>query len=291
MPTTKPSDPKPAINALWIGQLSPVERLCLGSFAAQGHLVNLYAYDPIDNLPSGVTLQDAAQILPRALIFRNQLGKGKGSLAAFSDLFRFKLMLDRGGWWVDADIFCLKPFDFTAPYVFGFEGAGIASGVIKMPRGCDLAERCFNLASRVDPATIVWTELVKILDANVRDLRLTEYVLPQRTFSPIDWREIPKYVTGRKTFAIPTNSHAVHLYNEMWRRHHLDKHRRYPTTSILNILRRHSHTDDIDAQLLPSLVSRIAALVRRARRSRRVDCPITNRTKLSLTFQGSMCDR
>jgi hypothetical protein len=203
----------PIINALWIGQLSPVEHLCLGSFAAQGHPVHLYAYDPIDNLPTGVTIQDAGEILPRELIFKNQLGKGKGSLAAFSDLFRFKLMLDRGGLWVDADIFCLKPFDFTAPYVFGFEGTSVASGVIKMPRGCDLAERCFGLASRVDPAT------------------------------------------GRKTFTVPDNSHAVHLYNEMWRRHHLDKHRLYPANSVLNVLRRHAGIETLDTELPPSILS------------------------------------
>jgi hypothetical protein len=246
----------PTINALWIGQLSPVERLCLGSFATQGHPVNLYAYDPIENLPVGVTLQDAAQILPRSLIFKNQLGKGKGSLAAFSDLFRFKLMLECGGWWVDADIFCLKCFDFSAPYVFGFEGTGVASGVIKMPRGCELAQRCFDLASRVDPATIVWIELVKILEAGVRDLGLIDYVLPQHTFSPIDWREIPKYVTGRKTFDIPENSYAVHLYNEMWRRHKLDKHRRYPANSVLNVLRRHAGIESLDTELPPSFLLR-----------------------------------
>src|SRR5262249_4520867 len=162
MTTASTNGQLPAINALWIGQLSPVERLCLGSFAAQGHPVHLYAYDPIDNLPAGVTIQDATQILPREMIFKNQLGKGKGSLAAFSDLFRFKLMLDRGGWWVDADIFCLKPFDFTSPYVFGFEGTGVASGAIKMPRGCKLAQRCFDLASRVDPSTILWIQLLNI---------------------------------------------------------------------------------------------------------------------------------
>jgi len=245
----------PTINALWVGRLSPVERLCLGSFAAQGHPVHLYAYDEVESLPQGVTIQDATQILPREMIFKNQLGKGKGSLAAFSDLFRFKLMLDRGGWWVDADIFCLKPFDFEAPYVFGFEGTGVASGVIKMPRGCELAQRCFNLASRVDPATIVWIELVKILDAAIRDLDLLSYVLPQHTFSPIDWREIPKYVTGRKIFSIPHNSHSVHLYNEMWRRHNLDKNRRYPGSSVLNILRRHAGIENLDTELPPSILS------------------------------------
>ena len=85
--------PSPIINVLWIGQLSPLEQLCLKSFVAQGHSVHLYTYDRIDNVPQGVTLQDAAEILPPSNIFRNQLGKGKGSLAAFSDLFRYKLLV------------------------------------------------------------------------------------------------------------------------------------------------------------------------------------------------------
>ena len=33
-----------------------------------------------------------------------------GSLAAFSNLFRYKLLLERGGWWVDTDVICLRPF-------------------------------------------------------------------------------------------------------------------------------------------------------------------------------------
>jgi hypothetical protein len=249
-----------SINMLWIGDLSPVERLCLRSFAAAGHPVHLYAYNEIADVPQGVTLQDASQILPISRIFRNQRGKGKGSLAGFSDLFRFKLLLDRGGWWVDADIFCLRPFKFESPYVFGFEGQAVASGVIKMPRGCALAERCYELASRVDPSAIVWTELVQILESSVRELGLIQHVLPPHTFSPIDWREIPRHVRGRKVFTIPTQSHAVHLYNEMWRRHKLDKWRQYPASSVLNILRRHAEINDIDTELPASYLSRAIAM-------------------------------
>jgi hypothetical protein len=147
-PSAREPPPLPVINALWIGQLSPLEQLCLKSFVARGHSVHLYTYDPIENVPQGVTLQDAAQILPPSQIFRNRLGKGKGSVAAFSDLFRYKLLLDKGGWWVDADVFCLKPFDFAAPYVFGAEDKPVASGIIKMPRGCLLAEMCYESARR-----------------------------------------------------------------------------------------------------------------------------------------------
>jgi hypothetical protein len=216
----------------------------MSSFVAQGHSVHLYTYDPIDNVPHGVTLRDAAQILPPSQVFRNRLGKGKGSLAAFSDLFRYKLLLDQGGWWVDTDVFCLKPFDFAAPYVFGAEEKPVASGVIKMPRGCELAEICYESARRVDPNTITWNELVNILERNVRDLDLMSYVLPEETFSPIFWRDVPDYVNGLKRFEPTPRSYAVHLYNEMWRRNKLDKWRRYPRTSVVNVLYRYAKPDD-----------------------------------------------
>src|SRR5882757_9078074 len=163
VPRARETPTLPIVNELWIGQLSPLERLCLDSFVAKGHAVHLYTYDTIENVPQGVTLRDASKILPPSKVFRNRLGKGKGSLAAFSDLFRYKLLLDEGGWWVDTDVFCLKPFDFAAPYVFGAEEKPVASGIIKMPRGCLLAEMCYDSARRVDPSTITWNELVNIL--------------------------------------------------------------------------------------------------------------------------------
>ena len=44
------------------------------------------------------------------------------------------------------------------------------------------------------PETIIWNELVTILERNVRQLDLMRYVLPAKTFSPIVWREVPDYV-------------------------------------------------------------------------------------------------
>lgn len=236
----------PIINALWIGTLSPLERLCLKSFVIHGHRVHLYSYDPIANVPDGVVLQDAGQILPRSLIFQNQNGKGKGSMAGFSDLFRYKLLLDRGGWWVDTDVFCLQPFDFAAPYVFGAEDKPVASGVIKMPLGSPLAQRRFELASQVRPDTIIWNELVMILERSVRELDLMKYVLPPHVFSPIVWHEVPDYVRGKKSFIPGDESCAVHLYNEMWRRKKLDKWGVYPQASVISVLRRQVGWDDRD---------------------------------------------
>lgn len=208
------------------------------SFVRAGHRYNLYTYGQLADVPAGVTLCDAGEILPQDAIFRNQLGKGKGSFACFSDLFRYKLLYERGGWWVDTDVFCLRAFDFAAPYVFGAEDKPVATGVIKVPPRSELARRCYEQAQAVDHAQVVWNELCEIFANGVRDLDLMGHVLPAEVFSPIAWHEVPQFVRGRKHFKPPAASHGVHLYNEMWRRNKLDKRALYPPTSVIEVLKR-----------------------------------------------------
>jgi hypothetical protein len=85
---------------------------------------------------------------------------------------------------------------------------------------------------------------VHILERNVRDLNLMSYVLPEETFSPIFWGDMPKHVKGLKKFVPSSRSYAVHLYNEMWRRNGLDKWCRYPRSSVVNVLYRYAKLGD-----------------------------------------------
>jgi hypothetical protein len=249
-PATDASEPEPheswnpadagnrVIQTLWIGDLSPLEETCMTSFAQQGHEVHLYAYQRPPRVPAGVRVCAAEEILPASAVFRNRIGRGKGSYACFADLFRYKLLWQRGGWWVDADICCLRAFDFAAPYVFVAEGDHIANGVIKAPAGCELMRRCYEEAARCDHRRVVWNELGTVFSQAVQDLRLTEYVLPPQVFSPIPFGEIVDHVRGRRHCDIPHESYAIHLYQEMWRRNRLDKYREYPADSIYERLRR-----------------------------------------------------
>ena len=116
---------RPPVQSLWIGAaLSTMERLSIRSFLAQGHPFHLYVYAEVENVPAETTLLDARSILPESEIFVYAKGIGKGSYAAFSDLFRYKLLLERGGWWVDLDMVALRPFEFDRQHVFGYESAG-----------------------------------------------------------------------------------------------------------------------------------------------------------------------
>jgi len=113
------------INSLWVGKsLSLMEQLSITSFLRNGHEYDLYCYNEIADVPAGATLRDAAEILPSSEIFYYRHGAGKGSVAGFSNLFRFKLLFEKRGWWVDTDVVCLRPFDFDEPIVLASERTG-----------------------------------------------------------------------------------------------------------------------------------------------------------------------
>ncbi|HTN61937.1 MAG TPA: hypothetical protein VL147_10315, partial [Devosia sp.] len=110
--------------------------LCAASFVRQGHRVEIYAFEPIADLPDGVTWRDAAEILPRdKLVFY----KGRGTPAVFSDQFRVLLLLAGRGIWADLDVYCLKPFANPPPYLMGWEREGsVNSAVLLVPAESEL---------------------------------------------------------------------------------------------------------------------------------------------------------
>ena len=99
------------VHMLWIGErLSALERLACASFLDHGHPLHLWTYGPVAGVPEGTTVCDATEVLPRSAIFRYgpETGPGAGSLAGFANLFRYRLLLERGGWWADSDVVCLR---------------------------------------------------------------------------------------------------------------------------------------------------------------------------------------
>jgi hypothetical protein len=121
------------IGALWIGgDLSFLEQLCLASLVDAGHHVTLFTYDPVTNAPEGVTLSDAADVLPRAAVLRHAR---TGSPALHSDLFRYHLLARADRMiWADTDAYCLRPFTTTTGHFFAWESAtGLNGGVLCLP--------------------------------------------------------------------------------------------------------------------------------------------------------------
>ena len=164
-----PNDDNRIVQSLWIGpNLSLMETLCIRSFIYFGHEFHLYTYGQVNHIPEGCIVKDGNEILPESEIFyySNAAGKGKGSVSAFSNMFRYKLLLDKGNYWVDMDMICLKYFAFDTPYLFSSEkrlnanGEQVVNaGVIKCPPNSDFATYCYNICKNKDKNKLRWGEI------------------------------------------------------------------------------------------------------------------------------------
>ncbi|MCB9234559.1 MAG: hypothetical protein H6581_23085 [Bacteroidia bacterium] len=171
------------VNALWVGKaLGEMEQLTLHSFVAHGHEVKLWVYEPLPHgLPKGVFLADANQIIPENKVFHysedGPLAWSRGSVAGFSDIFRYKLLHDRGGWWIDMDVTCLQPFDFEEPYFFRSHWKfPIIGNVMKCPAGSPLMARCYERASAsVNAQNDDWDKPIRILNEEVEAFGLMKF--------------------------------------------------------------------------------------------------------------------
>ncbi|MFN3232708.1 MAG: glycosyltransferase [Alphaproteobacteria bacterium] len=128
----------PTIRSLWIGSsLGPLDCICLSSFVRAGHQVELFTYEDVSNIPAGVIRRDGREILPEDRITAYSKS---GSPALFANFFRFVMIAREGGLWVDTDVFCCRPFDFSdADYVFGREDHRVINcAVFGAPKDSDL---------------------------------------------------------------------------------------------------------------------------------------------------------
>lgn len=265
------------VQSLWIGgKLSTMERLAIRSFLANGHPYHLYTYGDVEGVPDGTTILDGRGIVGEDRIFRYSEAEG-GGYAGFADVFRFNLLDQRGGWWVDTDVVCLRPFDHEAELVVSSSWEGKwgqlpNSCILRIPAGSRLAGELVAATSKVDGGSVGFGAIGPLLVQRlVRDLRLESHVVPYWHFCPVVWRRLAETIAlpeatprieiakfrikeAARRFLRPANklgriergSYAVHLWNEMWRRQDLDKNGGFHPSAIYEQLKRR-YPDDAGA--------------------------------------------
>lgn len=221
------ADNNKIVHGLWIGKaLSPVELLCLHSFVAYGHTFHLWLYDDIQAmLPEGVIRQDASTIIARDQVFAyrnsNQFGHGKGSYAGFSDIFRYKLLYEKGGWWADLDVVCLRQLDFEEDYVFRTHHNFLTVGnIMKCPAYSPLMCDCLAEAIvRVHSENTDWHLPIAILNENIKKHNLKHHV--REMSNPDRWIYVRRLLY--RHLKPHCNWYVYHLMNEEWRKNHVSK--------------------------------------------------------------------
>jgi hypothetical protein len=227
------------IQSLWVGpRLSAMERLSIESFLAHGHRYRLFVYDDVQDVPEGAELADANEILPASRLF---LYRDFATYSGFSNFFRYELLHARGGWWVDTDMICLRPFDVEDEYLFATEPkrgqALVTSGVIKAPRGSEAMRFAAAICAAKDPERLAWGEIgPRLVAETVERFGLQRFVAAPDAFCPLGYGEWERVLDPQPP-AIPPASFAVHLWNEMWRRAGRSKDARYDEGSLFEQLK------------------------------------------------------
>ncbi|MGJ1330126.1 MULTISPECIES: glycosyltransferase [Bacteroidota] len=233
------------IRSLWIGrELSKIELLCICSFLKNGHEFHLYCYEDIYNIPEGVKIKDANEIFPANEIFLDSIG----SLAGFSDMFRYKLIYEYGGWWTDMDIICLKPLDFSQDFVFATERFRYlneqeyltASCIFKSPPKSEFLSDLINYIE-INKNTITplpWSSFgPRLLHQILKNYDSKPYIQCPNIFCPINWDEL--HIFFESDFTIDeTSCYTIHLWNEMWRKHKIDKNSTFNENSLIENYKR-----------------------------------------------------
>jgi hypothetical protein len=203
------------IRGFWQGDFTTMERLCVKSFMANGHEFYLYAYGEVGNVPSGVHLLDANEILPYSRLADFRCSQ------QFSDFFRIALLLKKGGWYSDLDNICLRPFDFSAEYVFyrDHEETTVSLALSKAPAGSPALRWCYDYLNRIsvaDLAVLPWQAIgSSFIQQIVGVFGLARYIPSGMLFDPIQWDKIKSVVDPKAKWNL-SRSYSLHLFHSVW---------------------------------------------------------------------------
>jgi hypothetical protein len=243
---------------LWIGDaLGPIERACLKSVIRTGHRLALYCFKEPAGVPDGVEVRDAGEVLTREQM-ADRVG---GSVGLFSDWFRYELLRQSLGTWIDTDVYVLGQIDGDKAYLFGEQAPGTINGaVLRMPADSPLLPRLlqpfeesttppwlkwrFYIPSRLRELARGRADLARLPWGSIGPHALTElakehgvygFAEPVESFYPVPWQQA-EWVRDPKVSLdsiVTPGTVAIHLWNERIRSF---KDRPAPEGSFLNRL-------------------------------------------------------
>jgi hypothetical protein len=219
---------RPEIVTFWHGPLDALRRLCLRSQVAAGHKVTVYSFEPLAQLPDGVDNAEAEAILPHSFAERLRPTGSDGKWSdrttlQFSDFFRMRLMAERAGLWLDADVLLLKAIEIDPqkPYFAWERPRQLGNSVLYLPANHPIVA-AFTALMRQDELLPDWLSLQHRLTFLLHRLRGTKRVSDVRLaiFGPAALTALARRADELR-HALPKKSfYAVHaepkLFFERW---------------------------------------------------------------------------
>ncbi len=239
-----------------------MELLSVRSFLAQAHEVHFYTYEVPRNLPNGVQVKDAREIVDEQLAPKGDVPAfGKGTYGAFSDYFRYSLLFQRGGWWSDLDVVAIKPWvgfpevvtASTQEKNYGTVANGFA---MRFPAGHQTMARCLTaLPPQRLPQMGIDETGPLLLHRVLGKSGVASLCQPPHVFGPVPWNASWQLLRSRRerfslaelkqrirrphlSMQFRSDTVAVHLWNETWKKQGHDKNVRFDRSCLYEKLQR-----------------------------------------------------
>lgn len=244
---------KEIAHIFWHGELTELEKTSVKSFVKNGFITKLWSYTGLQ--VDGAESCDARLILPEENLlkykqrhFENKdSSKYYSSLAAFSDAFRWNVIRKFGGWWFDADCYCLKPeSEFAklrkdAPIIAGLQdhrSPSVNSGVFyanetvsqllceELDMLCDAFEYNFDNWGMIGP---------ELISTVIQKNRLTDYIQPIDKFYAIAHSDFNDFIEPEQKIIAKckiADSYVTHIWHSKLECYNVDKNNP-PVNSLL----------------------------------------------------------
>lgn len=232
------------VSSFWYGDsLTELEVLCIRSFIYFGYQYNLYLYDDVDKVPEGVNIKDASEILDRDELFFYQKGFNSGSVSGFSNIFRYKLLYDRGGTWVDTDLCLLSDsLGFDSHNVFVKEPKiqnKFASCLMHTKEKNRVMKKCIEGFNRYNKDNMkhgetgpeLVSESIFKSNLNAMNVELKE----SGDYFPFNWKEIKRVFYDE--IEVKKSWKTIHFWNAWITDKGIDKNQTYPSWSLYERLK------------------------------------------------------
>jgi hypothetical protein len=215
-------DPQ-TIRTFWHGDaIGPYQLLCLRSFADRGHRVEVFAYSEALDAPDWISVRKAGEILPPERVLR-PLGSD-GRFAIHANRFRYALLHQLGGWWIDPDVLLLKPelpqdeIFLGGPDAFGL----VPVGALKFPAGHPILEEALRQTELLGDTLDEWDKSGAPLFTSLLDRELSVPGFRSRApLGPLSWFEVPDLFNPARADELNRKCNDFYfltLHDDVWRR-------------------------------------------------------------------------
>lgn len=225
----------------WAGpRLSPYEELGLLSLVARRQRVFLFSYDRSLQVPQGVELVDANEILPARQIHQFTFPNGETAPSPHANLFRYEALKQFGGWYCDLDVVLAHDAPPGVDVSFAHEDEHtINNAILRFPANAPLMAAAAGAARNLMSGDEWGASGPKLLTRLVREMNLGKLARPADAAYPVRTTEVMQLFLCEHREELETRAAKadfVHLWNQIWRRVRIPKELGPPQGSFLDAL-------------------------------------------------------